>query len=807
MDEKKIEQIKASDPYFEEIRNKSTFSFDIVLWLYRFLKYWYLFVLSIPFFLSIAYLENKSWVPIYAVRGIIMLEAKGNSAITNAVALGNILRNAKNQSIVLESYEMTQRTVDELPHKMYFDYFRVDKFKTINLYETKPIQVDTLIYIKDEAYKYAFNLAPISDEECLIYIPSNEKNGFEGYEAVIPFDKIVEDPNLFRLKISKTKYYTDDFEPYSLRFLTRDDLMGMFLNRVSSSPDKDTDAMSVSMMGQVPARDVDYLTVMFDVFQDYNLSLKNEQADKTISFIDIQLKIIQDSLLLSRASLDWFQETTGVFQVSSERLRNDLEMVNSERDEYSIFEKTLLLITESITKDILSDNEIIIPLSTSSFKNPKLGQIMASLQPLVKDYNELLKKSKNLGYKNPLYEVRVKEINDSRAAIINYLKIEQLNFQRDKDDFVKKYEDINLKIANLPPQERDFLTYQREYKTYEMYDQFLKQKKQEAQLQKASNIADNNIWEMPRQIGGAMNGGEKNKRYMFHLMIALLLPSIFIILKEEILNFTISSKEECEKLSGYTVIGTIENTQSKRSRSSSGLVIVKNFPKSSFAESFRNIRVRIEYLAQRENKITTLVTSTEPADGKTYVAVNLASVYQLMGKKVVVIDLDLRRPSVAKTLNVNHARGVSNYLIGQVTLDEIIMQHPDYGFDVITAGTLPPNPSELIKTEKTKELLRLLKDNYDYVIVDCSPVGLVSDAYILGKLVDTTLFVVRRGKTNKSFFKSVIKQVRYDGIENVALIFNDVKGREGYYGTSRYYGNNSYYLKKNSYYHDDFYDE
>jgi len=158
-------------------------------------------------------------------------------------------------------------------------------------------------------------------------------------------------------------------------------------------------------------------------------------------------------------------------------------------------------------------------------------------------------------------------------------------------------------------------------------------------------------------------------------------------------------------------------------------------------------------------------------------------------------------------LKLETHRGVSNYLIGQVTLDEITISHPDYGFDIIPAGTLPPNPSELIKTQKTKELLQILKEKYDYVVVDCSPVGLVSDAYVLAKQVDVTLFVVRRGKTSKSFFKSVVSQLKYDGVSNMALVFNDVKGREGYYGTSRYYGNKSYYLKKNSYYHDDYYED
>lgn len=799
MSENKTPTIQTTDPYFEEIKSKTTFSFDFVLWFYRILKYWYLFVFSVPILLAVAHYENKSIVPGYSVKASIMMEAKGNSGIVNAVPLGNILRNDNNQAILIKSHEMVIKTVESLPQRMYVDYYRRDKFKTLNLYSSKPVRVDTMMYIKDVAYGYEFNFAPVDENHCSIYIVGNEKAGIEPFSITIPYDKVIEHPDMFKIRVSKTKEYRNDFEPYSFRFLTKNGLAGLFHGRIGTSTASGSSMMDISMSGHVPGRDIDFLTVLLDEFQKYNLSLKNEQADKTMEFIDLQLDIIKDSLNISRQSLDWFQKETGVYEVTSHALRDETKLADVEKNELAIFERGVLMLSQSITDGILEDKELAVP---SGFFNAEV--LGPELTEYIKIYNELLSTYKNLGVKNPVYERKVREVNDARTKILDYLQIQQTILQRKKDDLYQKYALLELKIDNLPPQERDFLAYEREYKTYEMYDQFLKQKRQEAALQKASNIADNSIWSPARQQGGGWGGGnQQNTGY--HLMMGLLLPLIFIVLKEEVLNFTISTKEECERLSGFSVIGAIENVAGKL-RGGSRVVLVRNYPKSSFAESFRNIRVRIEYLAQRENKITTLVTSSEPADGKTFIATNVASVYQLMGKKVVILDLDLRRPSVSKTLDVESQRGVSNYLIGQVTLDEITISHPEYGFDIIPAGTLPPNPSELIKTQKTRELLAILKEKYDYVVVDCSPVGLVSDAYILAKLVDVTLFVVRRNKTSKSFFKSVISQVKMDGIENLALIFNDVKGREGYYGTSRYYGDRTYYLKKNSYYHDDYYE-
>lgn len=799
MDEKNIPNIKVTDPYFEELKSKTTFTFDFVLWFYRILKYWYLFLLSVPIFLGIAYLENKSWIPYYGVNAVIMLEVKGNSGIVNAVQPGTMLRNETNQAMLIQSYEMANRTVNALPQRMYVDYYRTDRFKTVNLYSSRPVKIDTIASLEDAAYASEFNLAPVNNDSCRIFINGDEKNNISGFSIKVPYDQTFEYVGLFKIRVSKTESYSEDFEPYKFQFLTKGGLVGRFYGRVNTSITSASSMMDVGMGGDVPERDIDYLTVLLDEFQKYNLSLKNEQADKTISFIDLQLGIIKDSLNVSRQSLDWFQKTTGVYEITSPTLRKETTEADLEKNSLAVTERGLLLVSQSITESILEDKELVLPSGLVAE-----GQI-GSLAGLVEAYNDHIKTYKNLGVKNPIYEKKVNEVNEARANILEHLQIQQNELQRKKDELVKKYMLLELKVDNLPPQERDFLAYQREYKTYEMYDQFLRQKRQEAELQKASNIADNSVWESPRQVGGAMNGGVKHQNTVFHLLIGLILPLIFVVLKEEILNFTISTKEECERLSGFSVIGAIENVSRKLGRGKR-VVLVRNYPKSSFAESFRNIRVRIEYLAQRESKITTLITSSEPADGKTFIATNIASVYQLMGKKVVILDLDLRRPSVSKTLDIESQRGVSNYLIGQVSLEEITISHPEYGFDIIPAGTLPPNPSELIKTQKTKDLLQILKEKYDYVVVDCSPVGLVSDAYILGRMVDVTLFVVRRAKTSKSFFKSVVGQIRLDGIENVALIFNDVKGREGYYGTSRYYGDKTYYLKRNSYYHDDYYE-
>ncbi|MBB4034679.1 capsular exopolysaccharide synthesis family protein [Dysgonomonas hofstadii] len=796
-----IKKAENTDPYFEEVKSKTNISFDFILWFYRILKYWYLFVISIALCLTYAFIKNKTWVPQFMIQAVMILEDKNSaSVVAGAVPTASLLRNTENQQIVLKSYGLTERTVNRLPDRMRVDYFKQTRFKSINLYTDTPVRVD-IIELQPAAYNYIYDITYIDKDKCEISYKENSESD-ERIRITAPYDQEITH-SLFKIKLTKTDAFRKDlneFKPdissFSFTFLSKNTLIGMFSGRIDSRLQaSNSTILNISMAGPNPDRDIDYLNILLDEFLDYNLALKNEQAERTITFLDNQLKLINDSLDISRLKLEQFQRETGVYNITSQSLKIDLDSANREKDALAIKERSILALTEAVKEGIMGSEELIEPTNLN-ITNRKLSELIIK-------YNEIINRAKNLGPKNPLYNRIIDQLNDYRKQILTEVQSQQVYLQDQKDALVRKYIVLDAKMDNLPPQERDLIKFQNENRMNEIYQQYLTQRKREAEIQKASNMPDNTVWEVPRRMGGAYNGDVLNKNYMYFFIIGLIIPLCFVILKEEVLNFSITTKEECEKISGLPVIGTIENVSKKLSN---GVVLVKNYPKSSFAESFRNMRVRIEYMAQRENKITILVTSTEPADGKTFIATNIASVYQLMGKKVIIVDLDLRRPSVAKTLQVEAQKGISNYLIGQVDLNDIITSHPDYGFDIIPAGTLPPNPSELIKTAKTKELIDHLKEIYDYVVIDCSPVGLVSDAYILSEYVDTTLFVIRRAKTNKSFFKSVITQLKQDGVGNIALIFNDVKGREGYYGTSRYYGDKTYYLKKNSYYHDDYFE-
>lgn len=783
-----------SDTYFEDTPVKPKSSFDFVLWFYRILKYWYLFVISLILFLGYAYIKNKSWTPLYRSSAILMMEPRGMSGVVpNAIQQSSLVRNSVNQEMVLNSYDLIVRTVERLP-QMRIDYFRKGKFKTDNIYGKIPVQIEAK-FIAPSVYNIVFEIEPINAEKCRIF--------YEGTETIPPFSmevkygEFVQEPRFF-IKINKTEKFHPNFTPFSFRFITNQELINRYSGKVRTSLiEEGSTALSIYTFGNNPTQDVEFLKALLNEFENYNLSLKNEAADRTITFIDRQMAIIGDSLQQSESEFKNFQEETGIYKIESVDNRDILDATTKELGEVKAQEDIILRMTEEINSSILDNSELADPTL--------LGFTDTRLSSAISDYNKLTEKLNNMGKTHPMYAKSEQSLKNIQIKILEELRSIQDKTQEKKENLNNGLKELETKISTLPSQEREYTRYQKSYQVNDTYYTYLRQKRYDATIQKESNIPDNFVMEEPRQQGGPINADEKSKTYTFYLLIALAIPLTFVVCKEELFNYAISTKEDCERLSGLPVIGTIENISKKASPEKP--VLVKNFPKSSFAESFRNMRIRIEYMAQKESNIGVLVTSTEPGDGKTFIACNIASVYQLTGKKVVLVDFDLRRPSVAKILNIHSKKGVSNFLIGQVGLDDIIITHPEYEFDVILAGTLPPNPSELIRTKKTKDFLDYLYTKYDYVIIDCSPIGLVSDAYILSKYVDSTLFVVRRAKTNKSFFKSVVTQMKNDGLEHIALIFNDVKGREGYYGTSRYYGNKSYYLKKNSYYHDDYFEK
>ena len=792
-----------NDSNIEElISSQSTgISIDIVSWLLKFLRYWYLFVIISVIALSLAYVKNKSWTPTYKTATTVLIQDARTSTSRNdlsggfqGLGMGGVRSAHINQMIMIKSFDFISRVVDSLD--VNYDIYEKHRFKSTNLYKRSQITIKST-YVANRAYGKEFLIKGLSDSTFSIsyaginhsYMDQLLRKGYlpsEPFEMVANYDKPFQH-SFFFLTVSKSDFFrSPDYEVY-VKFMSKPSLVGNYQARLNTRLLQEASSVvEVSITGKVEQRDVDFLNLLNREFAHQNLDYKNSSAERAIEYLDRQLAIIRDSIDSSEQKLNTFQATTGMYTQNLSTTKSQ-QLISLEEDETELNLNKQYM---SLLEDELNKDGFLTDPSATGISN-------APLSALVAQYNNLLKDTRELGPLNTIKisnERRIEELTTQIKGMVQTLKD---SYNLTNEDLQNRLSKARGQLASSSKHERDLLTHTRDFNLNNSYYNIILQRRLENQLQKASNSPDNTVIDDPR-VMGIVNNDEKKNNYILFLSIGLLLPFIFVSCKEILFKYSIQTRDELERISKLPVLGTIEHSKRK------DFMVVKNFPRSSFAEGFRNLRSRMEFMAKKEKPISMLVTSTEPKDGKTFIAINLSSIYGMANKRVIVVDFDLRRPMMTKSLNFENKKGLSNYLISQVSLEDVIYKHPELEVDIIPAGVTPPNPSELIRSERTKELLEILYQKYDYVILDCSPVGLVSDAYFLARQVDVVLYVVKNEKTNRNFFRYTIKELLDDNISNIALIYNDVNIQSGgYYGSRRYYGKSAYYHKHGFYYNNE----
>jgi capsular exopolysaccharide synthesis family protein len=682
-------------------------------------------------------------------------------------------RNFNNQMIMYSSYDFIANTVDRL--NLTTEIYEKQRFKNTVIYKDAPVLIESH-YIAESAYGQEFRIRGINENLFEISFAGNEQ--IPAFRQQGKYGEPIQHV-LFFAEIQKTDVFIQPHYDLYFHFFSKNTLIGLYSSRLSSRILMEgASVIEVSVTGKVAQRDMDFLNLLNGQFFQENLERKNETAERSIQFIDRQISILRDSIDSSEAKLTSYQMSSGLYasDLSSSRSKV-LEDLEQKKNDIRLRKEYLKYLS---TYSNNSNNELLTDPSAFQIPNPQLSAY-------INQYNSLALEMRTLGSSSPIYAKNLKTMEDIRASIREAITTMSSIIALEEKDVDQRYAKARSELANLPQQERQLLTHERDFKINDTYYTYLLQRRTESQIQKASNSPDNLIIDQPR-IVGVVNGSDMQRTYMMYGFIGLLLPLLFVACKEFLFKFNITSREEIEKITTIPLLGIVEKSKKKE------LIVTQAHPRSSFTEGFRNIRSRMEYMVKNSASISMLLTSTEPQDGKTFIALNLAAIYQMSGKKVIVVDFDLRRPALSKSLKLDGRKGLSNCLIGQISVDEAIVSL-EQGFDVLPAGVIPPNPSELVRTNQAKELITLLIKKYDYVILDCSPIGLVADAHFLATLVDIVLYVVRDEKTNKNFFKYTIRELQEDGINNMAIIYNDVDAKVSYYGKG------SYYLKHDSYYH------
>ncbi len=764
---------KSANNVFDEEKS----SFDLMEWVFKILRYWYLFVIAVIIALGVAFLQNRKWIPEYVSSGTIIIKDQtggygyGSQALMQGFGVDAGYKNVNNQVIILSSYDLMCRVVDSLPF-MEVDYITQGRFKTRNIYNQTPIIVEP-IRVHPSVYSLLFeiNINPdgtlniaSTDEELPLSFTTHYGDSIhtEYFDAIIwPSTSM----------ISKGKMY--------FRFRDRESLVADFSSRLSMNfVTEGSTVLQLSLASETPNRDIDFINKLCDVYLADNLERKNNVADKSLNFITTQLDLLQASLSVSESAITNFRQDNKFVDVSSyaASLMQKVENYDAQVMALKLKETYLNYLTDYLETN-METGSVVAPSS--------LGLNEQMLMTLVQQLNDLHIQRSQVSEKNVYYSKYTTDINNVKSAIKEVIKSMRASLEIEKNDLQKRFADVETAIQNLPEKELQMVEIERRYRIDDNYYTFFLQKKAETEIQKASNTPDNDILDRAR-VHSMTNGGAKRKVLMRYLVIGLLIPLILVILME-LLQTKIRTPKEVEKLSDYKLIGAVRHAHVQDP------ILVQKKPRSSYAEMLRQIRERIGFVVQRKTNIMVSITSTQSGDGKTFLATNMAALYAMTGKKTLLIDMDIRKPNIYEKLGVENGLGMTNYLIGECELTDILHHVEGYDFDFILAGTVPPNPGELIRSDKVGELFAILRQQYDYIVVDTSPIGQVPDAYALVEQADLTLFVVRFMATNRFFCKNTLQQLYEQFPDKLQIVFSDVASERGglHYGKKGYgYGGN-----------------
>jgi capsular exopolysaccharide synthesis family protein len=562
--------------------------------------------------------------------------------------------------------------------------------------------------------------------------------------------------------------------------------------------------VNLEISGPVPQKEIDFLDHFIERYQNYDIEKKNKVATMAIGFLDEQLLFIADSLKLYEDQVEGFKRRNIITSINEEtgRLYQKLQGLEDQKFAYQLKENYYKYITRQLENrsydgiftpsSVGVTDEIISTLITSLIGERTQVSLYTGPEKLLE---------------NPLLQDKLRTIEQLKENILktieNNRNTESINIQFINDQITL----VKEQLSKLPGTERELVNIQRNYELKEQLYVFLLQKRTEAGLSKASTTSDIVVVNPPMAAGAVTPKVQVN--YLIGSASGLLLPVLIFVLIEAF-NRKIQSKEDIEKLTNVPVIGGVGHNAGDSN------LIVYNKPRSALAESFRALRSNLNYFTGSKTNQVFMITSSIPGEGKSFTTLNLASVFAMAGKRTVIIGADLRKPKLFEDFQLSNVHGLSQYLSGMAGVDEIIHETFIENLFLITGGPMPPNPSELLIKPIMGEFLRDMKTRFDFVILDTPPLALVTDAFVLSKHVDHSIFVVRQNFTPKAAMGSIEDYYETGRLANISILFNDLrKSGLGYgyghgygygYGYGYNYGYGYYYGKRNNgygYYTDD----
>jgi tyrosine-protein kinase Etk/Wzc len=747
----------------------------------RYLRYWYLFpiFLAISFIAAFFYLQVTE--PVYSARTSLLIKDEqkglGNSQGDMLSELSNQFGGNKlveNELEILKSQTIMEQVVKDL--NLDVSYTTKSGLKTINLYNESPVIVKPEI-ITELGYH----------EPLIIHLTDSIHFRFNDEDKVHNFGQRFN--NAWGAFVV-TKGGKFNYQDISVTFGYAKNLAENMLRSLSvQQPNAKSTVIELTYEDVSIQRGKDVLNKLLDVYVQSSLSDKNSEASNTLKFIETRLGLITGELGDVEKDVESYKTTQGITDISAE---SQLFLENIKENDAKLNEvNTQISILESVDSYIKNAGDGAVAPATYMINDPVLVSLLTKFNEL-----ELQREryARTTTANNPLLETINTQLAGTRQAIRENVQ----NLRRGMDVTKQNLQGINTRFSaglrSIPQKEREFVGIKRQQSIKEGLYLYLLQKREETALMYASTVTDSRLIDAPISSYQPI----KPKRTLVWAgagMAGIAIPLLLINLLF-LLNNTVQGRDEIEKVTHASILGEIGHMKTAKGEPGED-AIIKMTSRSAVAEQFRALRTNLQYLGDGNCRIL-MFTSSIGGEGKSFVSINLAASLAYSDKRVLLIGLDLRKPTLHDRLQVPNQYGASNCLIGQGKPSDFIQStivHPK--FDVLTSGPIPPNPSELLSNGRLPILLKELRKEYDYILIDSPPYGLVTDSSLIAEHVDATLYLVRFNYTLLDHLKRIGELQKAKRFSNLSVIFNGVNYGAGY-GYGYGYGGYGY-----GYYGDD----
>ncbi|HEV8286787.1 MAG TPA: polysaccharide biosynthesis tyrosine autokinase [Chitinophagaceae bacterium] len=749
--------------------------------LFKYIRFLPVFILSLALALFGSYVYLRYATPIYRASGSLRIKNEkqsggSNDERLNQLALNSGIQNIQNEIEVLKSKPLVERVVNAL--NLQVSYNAIGKIKSPNIYKQGPFLLQ-IFQLTDSSKPFSLNIRFLNNNSFTI----NGENG------TFSFGELFRNGfGVFRL--NKNSYGSIGKE-YTISWAPTPQVTSELAANIQITPKTGTDILVISLERTNPQMASDIINQLMIEYGELTKEDKSAEASLVLQFVDKSLRSVQheiDSIQREKTNYEKEYNLIGLEDQTQNYFTNITEA------EKGINDQVILLDVTGLIEKYLQDKQNNYETVPSS-----LGLKDITLENKIQEYNkaQLYRKSlvdSHIPLNNPVVKEQDEIIEKLRADILEAMRNIKTSTNLALSNYRRRGNLAEGQVKSLPPRIKKLREFETALNSKMGIYTYLMEKKLTTTISQASTLSNSKIIEKAYPSSTPVKPNKRSIQ-LLAILIGLGLPGLFIFLLE-VINDKVTTRYDIEKITQAPVLGEVGHSYADNA------LIVNKTNRGMVAEQFRIIRSNLQYVLNKIDKPVILVTSSFSGEGKSFITTNLGAVMALANKKTIVIEFDIRKPKILTGLGISKRPGVTNYLLGKAEIEDLPVLVPGYdNLFVLSCGPVPPNPSELLLESKVDELFSYLKQNFDVVLIDTAPVGMVSDAMTLGKFANCSLYIVRQGHTYKKQIALIDEFYREAKLPKVSVIINDVKVKPGYgyYGYGRYgygYGYKSNYYEE-----------